>query len=609
MKRFFHTFATLLPLMALLATACEKDPVPIIPAQPEQPEQPEQITTIAPGADGSLGGTLIGTRYSVDYSNNNAQSETVNSKANVFDRDFSTFFASYDRSGTWVGLDLGKKYVINKIGYAPRKDFGKRVELAVIEGANKADFSDAMPIYLIPEAASDGKMTYADVSCSRGFRYVRYVTPNDVRCNLAELAFYGTEGEGDDSKLYQVTNLPLVVINTEGSAEIVSKEEEINSTVYVIGKDGTYLHTDTETGVRGRGNASWGFPKKPYRLKFDKKVALLDAPSEAKKWTLINNYGDKTLMRNILAFEISRRIGLSYTPYCQPVDVILNGEYRGCYQLCDQIEVREGRVDITEMEPEDNEGEALTGGYLIEIDAYASSEASHFYSKRGTPVTIKSPDDDKITKEQSDYIEDYFNKMEAAVFSQMFDDPENGYRKYLDLDSFLRHFLVGELSGNTDTYWSVYMAKERGSDRFITGPVWDFDIAFDNDNRTYPINLINDYVYAYAASRNHSIAGKFDQTVDQIVKKDVGAKARLAEMWSELRNSGAISEESLKAYIAETVELLDQSQKLNFKRWPILNSKVHMNPQALGSYPAEVGTINLFITDRISFMDKAILGE
>ena len=86
------------------------------------------------------------------------------------------------------------------------------------------------------------------------------------------------------------------------------------------------------------------------------------------------------MMRNILAFEISRRVGAKYTPYCQPVDVIFNGEYRGCYQLCDQLDVREGRVDITEMKPQDNSGEALTGGYLIEVDANAGTEPCHFWT-------------------------------------------------------------------------------------------------------------------------------------------------------------------------------------------------------------------------------------
>ena len=202
-------------------------------------------------------------------------------------------------------------------------------------------------------------------------------------------------------------------------------------------------------------------------------MRLLDAPAKAKKWTLISNHSDKTLMRNILAFEISRRVGAKYTPYCHPVDVIINGEYKGCYQLCDQIEVDENRVNITEMEPEDISGDAITGGYLIEIDAYANEEPEHsmFKSSKGIPVTIKSPDDDEITPQQKSYIESYFNRLEARVFSENFSDEIHGYRQLFDTESFIKHFIVGEISGNTDTYWSTYLYKERGDDKIYTGPV------------------------------------------------------------------------------------------------------------------------------------------
>ena len=604
MKHLFYTLAATLATVLAMASCDKSDEIIIPTPTPDNPDTPSAETVIIEaGADGSLGGVLIGTRYSVDYSTGE-RSETVNTKQSVFDRNFDTFFASNQRSGTWVGLDLGEKHVITKIGYSPRIGQAGRVQLAVIEGANEADFSDAMPIYLIPEPGVEREMNYAEINCSRGFRYVRYMTPYNVRCNLAELAFYGTKGEGDDSKLYQITNLPLVVINTAGNAEIESKEYEITSTVYVIGEDGTYLHTDRKTGVRGRGNASWNFPKKPYRLKFDKKVNLLGAPAKAKKWTLINNYGDKSLLRNILAFEISRRVGLEYTPFCQPVDVVLNGEYRGCYQLCDQIEVDEGRVDITEMEPSDNADEALSGGYLIEIDAYAESEASYFWSKRGIPVTIKSPDDDEITERQADYIKDYFNRMEQSVFGTPAD--RDDFTKFLDLDSFLRHFIVGELSGNTDTYWSVYMSKDRGSDQFKTGPVWDFDIAFDNDIRTYPVNGKSDFVYTVGSAAGGDVMKNF---VNQIIKNNKPARERLEELWSEMRASGEISVESLTEYINQTAQMLQASQRLNFLRWPILDQMIHENPQALGSFNAEVGTVRSFIKGRIPFMDQRIISE
>ena len=580
--------------------ACSDNSSDDPPVEPDVPSAPIPEATVK---NGSLDGKIIGSQWSVDYDNGNAKSERVNTKGNVFDGDFNTYFASYDRSGTWVGLDLGEKHVISKVGYSPRVSQKNRVRLAIIEGANEADFSDAIPIHMIKEAGIENQMTYAEIHCSRGFRYVRYVTPNDVRCNLAELAFYGEKGEGDDSQFYQLTNLPTVVINTQGAEEITSKENEISSVVYIVSEGGKNLLSTKKTGVRGRGNASWNFPKKPYRLKFDEKQKLLDAPAKAKKWTLINNYGDKTLMRNMIAFEISRRLGMVYTPYCHPVDVVLNGEYRGCYQLCDQIEVNKNRVNITEMEPEDITLPALSGGYLIEIDAYASGEASHFYSTRGTPVTIKSPDDDDIVAAQSRYITDYFNLLENSVFSAGFYDLEQGYRKYLDLDSFLKHFIVGELSGNTDTYWSVYMTKDRESDKFFTGPVWDFDIAFDNDQRTYPVDQHMDFVYATVGS---VASGSIRDMVNAIVKNDNAARQRLIELWQIARTQQGIDEASMLEYIDQTAELLDESQKLNFLRWDILSQRVHENPQASGSYQGEVNIVKNFMTKRIPKMDILI---
>lgn len=552
-----------------------------------------------------LGGEVIGTRYSVDYSNS-SKSETVNTKDCVFDGNLETYFASYDRSNTWVGLDLGQRYVITKVGYAPRPTQSGRVELALIEGANSPDFSDALPIYIIKEAAEEYVMTYADVHCSRGFRYVRYVTPNDCRCNIAELEFYGYRSDGNDSKLYQLTNIPTVVINTEGGVDITSKENEIKSRVYVIWKNGTKFIEDESTGVRGRGNASWGFPKKPYRLKFSKKRSPLDAPAKAKKWTLISNYGDKTLMRNILAFEVSRRMGMAYTPFCYPVDLVLNGEYKGCYQLCDQIEVGPNRVDIPEMSPTDTSGESLSGGYLIEIDAYAYGEPSMFTSNRGTPVTIKSPDDEKIVSAQSTYIKSLFNTMESALFSSNFTDASNGYRKYLDLDSFLRYFIVGELAGNTDTYWSVYMYKKPNDGKLYSGPIWDYDLAFDNDYRTYPINNLSGYIY----NTNGSVAsGSVRDMVTRIVTEDKSAHQRLITIWDDACAKRGIDEVSLLKYVAKTKELLYESQQLNFKRWKILDQYVHQNPQALGSYDAEVKTVENYIKGRITKLDELIKGK
>lgn len=553
------------------------------------------------GAQSPLSGTPMGSR-SVDYATGQP-TETVNQPADAFDGNLATYYASYDRSLTWVGLDLGEPHVITRVGWSPRNDgLGPgRMKLGVFEGANNADFSDALPLYIIDEAGTIGKMDYADVSCSRGFRYVRYVGPSDARCNIAEAEFYGAPGVGDDSRLAQLTNLPTVVINTENQIEPFDKETDIVSLVTIISDEGTTVLTAPAT-TRQRGNASRQFPKKPYRIKFDKKQRVLGSPAKAKKWTLINNYGDKTLMRNIVAFEMSRRLGMKYTPFCQPVDVVMNGEYKGCYQLCDQLELADGRIEGAEMEITDVDGDALTGAYHIEIDGYAEEEVSWFKSARlGVPVTIKSPDEDDIVPAQSAYIKSAFDRMERELFSNStLTDPENGYRQYLDIDSWVRHFLIEELAGNPDALWSIHMVKPRGDDRLYVASVWDFDIAFDNDNRWL---VKDDGTFRF---RRCSEARGMKQLMERVLFSDPFTRGDTKRIWSIARNDHGITAESLKQFVDDTALKLEQSQRLNFMRWPILNQYVHMNPRALGSYAAEVDFIKQYLDTRVPLLDLLV---
>ena len=548
-----------------------------------------------------LTGRIIGSTYSVDYTTGNP-STTVNTKESVFDDNLNTFFASYDRSYTWVGLDLGEKHVITKIAYAPRNGSAARMQLGVFEGANSPDFTDAVPIYMIKDVPQEGKLTTKYPRVTKGFRYVRYVGPNNVRCNVAELKFYGKKGEGNDNRFYSATNLPLVVIHTDSAKEITSKTIYTPGIIHVISDEGSSIFTDS-LDIRGRGNGSWIFPKKPYKLKLAHKARLLGMPAKAKKWTLINNYGDKTLMRNALAFKISEAIGMDYTPACRLVDVIVNGEYEGTYQLCDQIEVRKNRVGITEMAPVDIAKPNLSGGYLLEVDAYADQEKSHFTTSSSAyslPVTIKSPDEDDIVPQQFNYIKDYFGKMATRLAGNLYLNAKYGYRNFLDPESFLKHFLVGELSGNTDTYWSVYMYKDRDSTRFRTGPVWDFDLAFENDSRTHPISDINTFLYASSKS---SCAGNMKGFVGRVI----GAERKLLQtIWSKARYDRGLDLDNLNLIIDSLENELKESQNLNFIRWPIMNQIVHQEYQCAGSFENEVQVIRDYLSYRMPWMDKMV---
>ncbi len=558
-------------------------------------------TATLAAADGKLTGTPIGTERCWNYESNKL---VLNQASKLFDGNLYNYFATEARSYTWAGLDLGEPHVITRVGWAPRNDsLGPgRMVMGVFQGANSPDFLDAVPIYLITEAGTIGRIDYADVDCSKGFRYVRYVGPSDARCNVAELEFYGHPGEGTDDGLYQFSNLPTVVINTVNAQEPYDKEHNIISNIIII--DDRKVNVEQSGSVRERGNASRAFPKKPWRIKFDKKQKPLDAPAKAKKWTLINNYGDKSLMRNILAFEVARRLGMSYVPYCHPVDVVLNGEFKGCYQLCDQVEVNPGRLEITEMTPDDIEGEALTGGYFIEIDAYADQEKSWFRTSHATTVTIKSPDEDEIVPVQKQYIKNHFQKLENAVYNIKPGNVDPTYLTLLDRDSFLRHFMVNEFTGNTDTYWSVFLTKERSQDQFEVASVWDFDLGFDNDNRTYPVNNVNGFLYANNAS---SAVDGMKEFVRRIIQVDPESRARISQIWTDARENAHLNAIDFCAFVDQTAADLEESQQLNFKRWPILSSLVHQNPRAPRNYKAEITFIKNFIRNRFAKYDDPSL--
>lgn len=550
--------------------------------------------------EGELKGQPIGSKSEDAYLAFDGKNQTSYSDAGEFLPGSSSPYKPY----TWVGLDLGNPYIITEIEWTKAED--SNVQLGIFMGANSEDFSDAKPLHLIKGNESGT----AKIDVSKGFRYVKYVGPSGQQCGIAELKFTGKRGKGDDSKFYQVTKLPTVIINTVDGEIPYDKENEISSTTIIIANNEIDIEA-AKTGVRERGNASRDFPKKPWRLKFDKSTQILGSKAKGKKWTLINNYGDKTLMRNLLAFDVAEKFGMAYVPFRKSVDVIMNGEYKGSYQLCDQIDVREYRVDIEEMDEKTAvSGLEATGGYFIEVDAYAYDEPNYFESSiYKIPVTIKSPDynDDNIAQEHKDYITNFFNSIEASLD----DTSEEGYRKIFDTESFIKHMLTNEVAGNTDCYWSTYMYKDRDevegvSKKMYTGPVWDFDLGFNNDYRTYPVYEKSGYGYLWNIGAA-SAANGMRTFARKILLDDENTFGEIQTVWQNAKNNG-LSAQWIIGQVDKYAELLNDSQELNFLRWPILDSKEHMNPEARGSYAAECEVIKDYITKQMQHLEDVVAG-
>ena len=510
----------------------------------------------------------------------------------------------------WTGLDLGTPHVITRVGWSLRDAFveDESVVLGLFEGSNRPDFVDAIPLYMITEKGTPGIMSYADVSVSRGFRYVRWCAPADSQSDVVEVAFIGQEGVGNDTHFYQISNLPTLSYHTYSGIEPYDKVHELESEMCLIYDGGTRLQ-EYPVLARERGNGSRYelFKKRPYRIKFNDgkshhmlKDSPLQSPAKSKKWVLMPNWREKSLMRNNIAFEMSRRLGLRYTPWIQNVDVIVNGEYKGNYQLADQVTVDPNRVDVAEMLPEDNEDYSITGGYLLEITS-PGGEQYHFSSNiGGIPVDVKYPDDKDITSEQFSYIRNAFNEMESLLWSSNYTHPDKGYRSKLDLESFLRFFLVEEFAGNHDAMWSIYVYKERDDDQLHFGPVWDFDLSMDNDQRSYPVNGKPYWLYNYGSA----VTGIRD-FVSRILS-DPYANEMLSNIWAGMRESGAFTAESLCAFVDSLGQVLDESQKLNFTRWDNLGQLLTLQQFAPGTYQGELDIIKNYLKGRIRWIDKKL---
>ncbi|MBR4644843.1 MAG: CotH kinase family protein [Bacteroidaceae bacterium] len=522
----------------------------------------------------------------------------------AFDDDASTYYSTSGSEMQWVGLDLGQPFVITRVGYtpAPGSQGADRAQLSLFEGANSPDFMDAMPLYFISDKPANGTFTTADVNVSRGFRYVRYVGGAGSYCNIAELKFFGHAGEGDDTQFYQITNLPTLSIHVQDNIKPTNRGEDFESRSVLIYDGGTHTQ-EYPILFRVRGNFSASPENKAYRVKYNDgkshhmmKDGHNESPTKAKKWVLINSYRDKTLMRNPVAWAMSKRAEKEWTPWSQIVDLVVNGDYRGTYTLADHVSVTKGRIDITEMTESDIDEETITGGYYVEVDNNASREPYWFSSSRGNPISIHEPDDDVMQPEQFQYIKNTWNNMENIVFGSDYTDPENGFRSVIDLESFLRWFLVSEFNGNTDMICQVFMFKDRGDDHFYTGPVWDAELALENDQTTYPAN--NRYDWTYKVRQT----GNWGQFVSRILS-DPSAFTRLQEMWAVLRKSGAFNPEDVAADVDSLRLEVRASANLNFIRWPYLNQYISLNPEIPGSWEKEVDRVRDFVRDRVEWMD------
>lgn len=270
--------------------------------------------------------------------------------------------------------------------------------------------------------------------------------------------------------LVSFTGLPVVYIDT-GGIPVVSKEEYVAASLKVVDNNGLRPSGvfRGDVNIKGRGNSTWGMPKKPYRLKFDKKQSLLGEPKD-KSWVLLANYMDNACgIRNATAYAIGRLSCLEFTPTTHFVDVFLNDRYNGTYQLCEHMKISEDRVNVTDE------------GYLLEADQLDRLDPDDVYFRtERILMNIKDPDVEPGSP-QYEWIRNYVNEAENALYGADFADPETGYAKYLNVDTYVDWYVISEITKTNDAslYTSCYMNIAPGG-KLNMGPIWDFDICMGN---------------------------------------------------------------------------------------------------------------------------------
>ena len=391
----------------------------------------------------------------------------------------------------------------------------------------------------------------------------------------------------------QLTNLPTMYVNTNDGSDITDKEIYNPATVTIRSSIASQNITKVSCGIRGRGNSTWNMPKKPYRIKLDKKANLFGLPANEKSWVLLANYADKTLMRNALANKISALLGMKFTPSVQFVDLYVNDQFQGNYMFTDQVQDGDNRVPVDALTMVDTQEPTISGGYLLEVDGFAESEPLWFTSSSGLKITIKYPNDTDINPQQTNYIENYINTFESRLFSTDFKDPVNGYRSMVDTTSLINWYIGCELTGNSDSFWSIYIYKLRNDNKLYFGPFWDFDIAFNNDNRLG--DAVNKLMCEYAHNPRTWIDRFWqDEWFQQAVQR----------RWTEFVNGDL--QNKLLTYIDETEALLEQSQQKNFQIWNNLNTQVYLETFLFPTYKEGVDYLKTYIAGRIAFLNHSL---
>ena len=383
----------------------------------------------------------------------------------------------------------------------------------------------------------------------------------------------GCAGEYSPAVTTYEDEIPIVYIQLNNELDYLSKEEYSKGTLQIESTNENFQLGPKKVKLRGRGNTTWSFPKKPFQLKFEEPFEVLGMAS-ARKWLLLAHYSDKSLLRTELAFDLSRTSGLDWTSDSRFVELIINEEYLGLYQLVEKIEATPNRV---------NSGQGFVleynrPGRLGTDDVYFESNF-HFY-------TIKEPEV-IVGDSQFELIREYIISAENALYGPDFKDSITGYRNYLDEDSFVDWYIVHEITKNAESAWgsSCYMNYVPG-EKLKMGPIWDFDRSLGNDYRS---RSTEGFVIKGAGWYNRLFQ---DSNFVALVK------VRFNHFYAQ--------KDQFIADMNQHASFIEGAQERNFVKWPILGVWVWPNAVSFTEYDHEVDYLSDWFSDRMDWLAIAI---
>lgn len=386
--------------------------------------------------------------------------------------------------------------------------------------------------------------------------------------------------------------ISILEIHTVDKKTIDSKEVYVKGNLFVHeNNNGNYEKLDKgELEIKGRGNTTWFHPKKSFRIKMSDPETILGMPAN-RHWILLANHSDKSLLRTHTAFNLSRMFELDYTLRDRNVEVVLNGNYIGVYQLVEVIKIDPERVNITKI---NSSKEDVFGGAILEVDGRRGEEYN-FDTPKGVVFNVSDPDGlgttdpEKITQ-RLNYIKEIVIGAENALYSEDFKDLKLGYQNHLNTPSFINWYFVNEILKNTDAifYTSVYMYIDNNK-KLTMGPVWDFDIS--GGNVDYNDNKNPDGFWI----RNSKWISRLFQ--DPYFEKAV------LERWEEIRNDLYVF---IDSSLTVNSRILHSSQKSNYDKWKTLGVYVWPNYFIGETYEEEVFYLKQWLFNRIFWLDKQL---